>query len=249
MKDDSIDTITFDLWNTLIAHDDEYDENIRRIRVRSIKDTLDEKGLCYSHEELKKAHDVSGEVFFKKWSCDIDVCVEEQLETFLKCLGVEPTNELICSIDAPYTEAVLKVEPFIVDGALDVVKGLKEKGYRIALISNTGRTPGKSMRKVMNRMGMLDLFEATVFSNEVGFQKPNTKIFETALGMIGSKPSRSVHIGDHSVLDVLGAKRMGMKSVQVTKYAKKEDRKHSPDIMIEDIKELPDAIYRLKYKA
>ena len=48
------------------------------------------------------------------------------------------------------------------------------------------------------------------------------------------------------MLDVLGARRMGMRSVRVMKHAKKDDGHHEPDIYIDDITGLPEAITKLE---
>jgi putative hydrolase of the HAD superfamily len=240
-NDCAIDTVTFDLWNTLIAHDGFYDDNIRRFRIDGITDALNAKGLAMTKADVERAYRLSGVRLEERWSHDQDTDVDEQLCIFLECMGVAPTRGLIEAIDEPYTDAVLKVKPFLVDGAGDAIRDVKDRGYSVALISNTGRTPGKSMRKIMREFGILDMFDTVTFSNEVGYLKPHPKIFEDTLSLLDAKPERSVHVGDHAILDVLGARKAGMRSVHVTQYALK-DSLCEPDARINALSELPAAI-------
>jgi putative hydrolase of the HAD superfamily len=236
-----IDTVTFDLWNTLIAHDRFYDDNIRRCRTDCVLNALSSKGLVFTNDDFERAYQLSDKHLTERWSTDKDMDVDEQLGMFLKCFGIEPSPDLIDAIDEPYTDAVLKVMPFLVEGAAEVIREMKERKFKVALISNTGRTPGKSMRKVMSEFSILDLFDTVTFSNESGYLKPHPKIFEETLSRLGSRPENAVHIGDHAVLDVLGAKNAGMRSILVTKYAQ-QDRCCEPDARIGTISELSAAI-------
>lgn len=237
-----IDTITFDLWNTLLAHDEFYDADIRRLRTEGILRALKDEGLDVSMDDVERAYVLSDGRLSERWSVDLDVDLDEQLAIFLDCMGLERTPRLMRAIDEPYADAVLKCRPFVVEGACDVVKEMGDRGFKVALISNTSRTPGRSLRKVMHDYGLLNLFDRVVFSNEVGYLKPHREIFQRALSSVGAMPERSVHIGDHSILDVLGARRAGMRCIQVTRYAHKDDRLHKPDIYAESLKDVPDAV-------
>lgn len=240
-----IDTVTFDLWNTLISHDCFYDDNIRRCRTEGILGILSSRGLTFTKDDFERAYQLSDKHLTERWSTDKDMDVDEQLSMFLRCLGIEPSCDLVEAIDGPYTDAVLEVMPFLVEGAREAILEMKEREYKVALISNTGRTPGKAMRKVMKEFDILDLFDTVTFSNESGYLKPHPKIFEDTLAILGSRPENAVHIGDHAILDVLGAKRAGMRSVHVTQYAL-HGGYCEPDARIGTISELSAAIDSLE---
>lgn len=242
IKNGRIDTVTLDLWNTLIAHDEHYDNNIRRIRTEDIIDALAGESVHVSGEDVERAYVISEKHLNDCWSAEADMDTYEQVELFLKCMNITPEPRYVKAVENAYAGPALKWMPFLIDGAREAVEDIKSSGYRVALISNTGRTPGRTMRTVMERFGILELFDLTVFSNEVGYVKPSPKIFESTLSRLGSSPERAVHIGDHSVLDVLGAKRAGMRAIQVIEYAGTDDRKHAPDAYIETIRDVADAI-------
>ncbi len=188
---------------------------------------------------------LSGRYLEQYWATYRDMDTDGQVKNLLECMGIEPAPDLVASVADPYANAVLQVEPFLVDGVREALESLRDSGLRLALISNTGRTPGQAMRKVIGKMGILDFFEVTMFSNEAGYLKPDSRIFEATLSRIGARPEQTVHVGDHDVLDVKGAKDYGMKSIKVLQYASNGKANHKSDLCIDTMYELPDAVLRL----
>jgi len=240
-----IDTVTFDLWNTLIAHDEFYDGRIQEARYEGIARVLHDAGHDVSRENIMGAYAGSDKYLNERWATDRDMDTGEQVEVLLRCLGIAPEPGLVESLADPYANAVLQVEPFLVDGTLEALDRIRDSGLRMALISNTGRTPGAAMRKVIGKMGLLDYFEVTTFSNEAGYLKPHPRIFELTLSRMGAKPGQTVHVGDHDVLDMRGAKAYGMKSVRVLQYAGDKGSTCEPDACVARMDRVPDAIFGL----
>jgi putative hydrolase of the HAD superfamily len=245
MPRNNIDTVTFDLWNTLIAHDGFYDGRIQEARYGGIGRVLHDAGHDVSREDIMGAYAGSEKYLNERWATDRDMDTDEQVEVLLRCLCIEPEPGLVEAVADPYANAVLHVEPFLVDGTLEALDRIRDSGLRLALISNTGRTPGAAMRKVIGKMGLLDYFEVTTFSNEAGYLKPHPRIFELTLSRMGAKPGQTVHIGDHDVLDVQGAKACGMKSVRVLQYAGDKNATCEPDVCVAAMDGVPDAIFEL----
>ena len=103
--------------------------------------------------------------------------------------------------------------PSVVPGAHDVLAELRERGYRIGLISNTGRTPGYALREILDRLGLAASIDAMVFSNEHGACKPQPSIFETLRGALGVDYDEMMFVGDNLYVDVHGAQRLGITGV------------------------------------
>ncbi len=103
-----------------------------------------------------------------------------------------------------------------VAGAHDAVESLRLAGIRLGVISDTGLSPGRALRGLLRRAGMLQGFvpAALTFSDEVGVPKPNPRIFQVALQALGVEPREAVHVGDLRATDVAGARAMGMGSVR-----------------------------------
>jgi putative hydrolase of the HAD superfamily len=75
--------------------------------------------------------------------------------------------------------------------------------------------PSTVLRGHLARNDVLDCFDHTSFSDEVGWYKPAPAIFEHALEGLGvAEPSRAVHVGDLRRTDVAGAQAIGMTAVR-----------------------------------
>jgi len=98
------------------------------------------------------------------------------------------------------------------DGAKKLIKHAHQN-YKVALISNFTYAPViyKSLRKV----GISDLFNAVVVSEEVGWRKPSCHIFQRALNCLKLQANEAVYIGDSPNEDIKGAKQAGLKTIFV----------------------------------
>lgn len=251
----TIDTVTFDVWNTLLVHEF-YDDRLKNHRMESIRDALRGYGHDFSWEQISGAYDYTEECLSRVWKTERDLSNDSHLILFLEGLGLDHDDNMIEVIREPYSHALLHFRPKLVDGAGGLIKSLKEKGYRIGLISNTGRTPGRTMRRVLEDYGLLDSFAALTFSDEAGYIKPGAPIFRMALAGLRTSPENTVHIGDHPLLDVYGARSAGIKSILFTRYAENfqkyaskyysaNGRSAEPDAVVDSLTEVEDALVRL----
>jgi putative hydrolase of the HAD superfamily len=87
-----------------------------------------------------------------------------------------------------------------------LLEALRARGLKLALVSNTA-SPQWLLEPILERQGLVQRVDAVVLSSEVGKRKPHPAIFEQAL-------SDAVFVGDRLEADVLGASRVGMKTVQ-----------------------------------
>jgi len=250
-----IDTVTFDVWNTLLVHEF-YDDRVKLARIRCIGGALADAGLRVDGDGLSKAYEHSEARLSSLWRQERDASLESHVAMFLEGLGLEATDRNKDVIREPYARALLDFEPALVEGARETLAGLKEKGYRLGLISNTGRTPGVTIRFVLGRHGILEYFDSMVFSNEVGYVKPNRRIFERALEGLGSDPEHTAHVGDSMLLDVYGARAAGMRAILFNKYSERFDRYASryyeaggrcgtPDATVERLADVAGALEKL----
>jgi putative hydrolase of the HAD superfamily len=212
-----IDTVTFDVWNTLVVHE-YYDNRLRIHRMRSMMEALRSAGYNFTWEEIEAAYEFTEAELTAVWTTERDVSNDAHLALFLEGLGVGDVDRLMEVIRDPYAHALLHFRPKLVDGAKDLLFALKDQGYRIGLISNTGRTPGRTMRAVLDDYGLRKCFDAMTYSDETGYIKPNKRIFEVALRQLGATPEQTVHVGDNPLLDVYGAKAAGCRAILFTKY-------------------------------
>ena len=94
-------------------------------------------------------------------------------------------------------------------GRRQALERIRALGYRMVVVSNSDG----SMARTVTRIGMDHLFDGLVDSTVVGFEKPDPRIFDAALELLGARPERTVHVGDLYAADVVGAWAAGVHAV------------------------------------
>jgi putative hydrolase of the HAD superfamily len=81
----------------------------------------------------------------------------------------------------------------------------------------------------------------------VGWQKPDPRPFEVALGRLESRPEAAIYVADNCRKDFVGPRRIGMKTIRVRRtsgiYVNAlacEDGE--PDVVINSLAQLPAAV-------
>ncbi|HEX2110365.1 MAG TPA: HAD family hydrolase [Gaiellaceae bacterium] len=122
-------------------------------------------------------------------------------------------------------------EPALQNGTTGhaLLDSLRDRGLKLGLVSNA-KDPGWLLHDDLARMGLAQRLDVAVFSSEVGKRKPHPLIFETALRRLGVDPAETVFVGDSRYADMLGAKRLGMTTVQALWFrADDDERGAEPD--------------------
>ena len=214
-----IAAVTFDLWDTLIQEHPGGSDRVADLRISRIASILGSKGLAHAPEEIRAAYVKTGSFLELTWSKRKDMGARDQLLFMLSSIDDKLSGKLgrddLAAIEKAYVESILDHPPRLLPGAKDALRAVKSKGYRVGLISNTGRTPGSVLRVVMQNMGILELFDTTTFSNEILVRKPAEGAFRTTLDKLRVIPQAAVHVGDDARSDVAGAKKAGMRAIQV----------------------------------
>jgi len=98
----------------------------------------------------------------------------------------------------------------LVPGAEETLRALHEKGYRLFAASNSF---GHLQRSRLERAGLLDYFEDTYISMDIGYDKPDVRFYEEALRRCGLAPNEVLMVGDSMTTDILGAQQAGLDTV------------------------------------
>ena len=96
------------------------------------------------------------------------------------------------------------------EGILDLMKELKKRGYRMAIVSNKI----DSAVKELNKRFFGDLIDVAIGEQPGVNRKPAPDMVETALKELGSTKEESVYVGDSEV-DYLTAKNSGLPCISV----------------------------------
>jgi len=229
-----IKAITFDLWNTLISDKDYTDQ-----RVKCLANTLRKMNISRSYAEIREAYTAFHTYAHKVWRDENYryVTLDERLTYILKQLSVELKEDLRRKVLEEFEEVIVTDPPSLIEGVRETLELLSPK-YKMGIICDTGITPGRVLRKVLEEHRVLRFFHVTVFSDEVGYTKPHKTMFETALQSLGVEASEAIHVGDLLHTDITGAEAIGMKTVWLNRKGTADSGSHKPDYEIETFPEL-----------
>jgi putative hydrolase of the HAD superfamily len=124
-------------------------------------------------------------------------------------------------------------------GAKKLIKQAAEQ-CKVALISNFTHAPViySSLRKT----GINTFFNVVVVSEENGWRKPSSHIFQDALKRLQIQANQAVYIGDSPIEDIKGAKQAGLKTVfvpsQFNTLKDLFDSQQKPDFIAKDLQSI-----------
>lgn len=98
------------------------------------------------------------------------------------------------------------------------LKTLREKSYKLGLISNTHWRIPEGLREEFER-----LFDVVTLSYEHGLAKPHPSIFVATLSELRVDAGDCLHVGDDPIADIRGAKDVGMKTAFIQRGRMKTD--------------------------
>jgi putative hydrolase of the HAD superfamily len=210
--------VTFDFWETLFMDTPELDRRRDELRCQGLQENLGELGVDVSFEDLADGLRASTPWLANIWKEGGQVSTLEQIRYIVnhatKNRGILLTDpEALLRLEESYWSPSLTAPATLNAEAPEVFQRLHGRSLKIGLICNTGRGPGHALRELMRREGVLDYFDATVFSDELGYGKPNPRIFLTAAERLELEPSNILHVGDNVENDVRGAQSAGMKTL------------------------------------
>jgi FMN phosphatase YigB (HAD superfamily) len=105
------------------------------------------------------------------------------------------------------------VTPFAYADAL--LSGIRALGLRCIILSNTTFRDAEVYARDFAALHWTDWIDACVTSVDVGFAKPDRRIFTAALDAAASDPRRCVMIGNSERADIAPAAELGMRTILV----------------------------------
>jgi HAD superfamily hydrolase (TIGR01549 family) len=93
----------------------------------------------------------------------------------------------------------------------EVLRRLRERAYRLALITNAQGQQEEGQHRLGNYPELERLFEVVVVAGEGGVPpKPDPTPFRLCLDKLGLAPEEAVYVGDDWRIDIRGAEAVGM---------------------------------------
>jgi putative hydrolase of the HAD superfamily len=250
-----IELVTFDFWQTLLADSADGLRQAHALRLERVGEALARAGHPVDAARLAAADQQALAGFEAVWRTDRDLAASQQVGGLLDALDPALAGRLApasrTAVERAYQDAALAHPPVLSAGAAEAIRALRRSGRRLAVISNTGRTPGRVLRQLLAGAGLLDAFAVLSFSDEVGLRKPDPGIFATTLRRAGHGPGVAAHIGDDARADVGGARRAGMAGLHYVPYGQPHGQSHragaaDADGVVRHLAELPAVLAELE---
>lgn len=124
------------------------------------------------------------------------------------------------------------------DDARDTLVDLAARGIRLGIITNSHRC----LESFQSHFLLDGLLSAAVSSADLGFMKPDPRIFRAALGQVGVDAGRAVMVGDSLAHDVEGALAAGMRGVLLARKGRPEATRQDVPV-IESLRDLPALLF------
>jgi putative hydrolase of the HAD superfamily len=95
-------------------------------------------------------------------------------------------------------------------GVRETLKRFREVGLKIAVISDL------PVDRKLGYLGLADLIDCAFSSEETGYLKPNPEPFLSLAQRLNLPPDTIMYVGNHYKYDILGAKKVGMRSAHLS---------------------------------
>lgn len=142
-----------------------------------------------------------------------------------------------------YQYRQIKGKRYLVDGGLEVIKGLKARGYQLGIISNL--IGEDEIPAWLREDGLEKYFDAVILSPVCGIRKPDPEIYRLGCRELGLEPGQCASVADNLDRDITGAKAAGIGAnilfISPEKLAKKTvTDANRPDYIVHQFPEILD---------
>lgn len=162
--------------------------------------------------------------------------LEDLVASVVREFGIDMAEESLRFATGHHLAAI---RPYIEHDpeAADVLRGLRDRGLGVGLLSNT-LWPEDFHEELLEDAGLRDLIDVRLYTSNMEVTKPHPQAFKAAMDSLGiERPERAVFVGDRPYDDILGAGRAGMRTVH-RPNAMVPPHDVDPDAVIEDLPSL-----------
>jgi putative hydrolase of the HAD superfamily len=206
---ESITVVSFDLWKTLVVGNPqftaEWNEELRTTLASSLDLDVFNK---VAHEQ-----DARADVVCEKQGCNVSF--EERVQYIAdNTQGKTLSADELTALYGRLIQILQQHPPVLIDpDAAPTLQRLGER-YHLVVSSNSGFLKSAELRWTLERVKLLEHFNALVFSDDIGYTKPDIRFFQAISAAADIKPEYIAHVGDSIENDFEGAKRAGMHAIR-----------------------------------
>ena len=164
-----------------------------------------------------------------------DACPEIQIEQVFRQLfldrGVPAGTELAVRTGQLFRRRSRRYIR-LYDGALELLRALREGGQGVWLLSNAQRI---FTMPELEALGLLPYFDGVYLSSDCGFKKPDRRFFQKLLTERGIPPESAVMIGNDGACDIRGAQAAGLATMYIRSAISPKEPLPDADIVLEQM--------------
>jgi len=207
-------TVLFDLGSTLIYFDGDWMETMEQA-VHELYRQLLRMGFALDASFPQHYRAVSRENY--RWRDEelVETPAQDVFRQVMAVYGYPDVSAAQVREALAALYAVSQAHWQVEEDAAPALNALRQAGLRLGLVSNAGYD--EDIQVLIDKAGLRPYLDFIVSSAACGLRKPHPRIFELALEALGAKAEESVMVGDFLEADILGANRMGMGSVWITR--------------------------------
>lgn len=208
------------MWTDLFIDFDDTLYDTRGNAIIALKELFGWAGLGEWFDDEQEFYDAYWKTNVELWSqysraeIERDYLIIERFRRPLALRMPDPTVEYCLNISDKFLE-FCSCKPGVVDGAHELVRYLKDKGYRLHICSNGFH---EVQYKKLRACGLIDYFDTIVLSEDAGANKPSRQFFDYAFRVTGAKAETTLMIGDNYNTDILGAKAAGIDTMLFNRW-------------------------------
>jgi len=201
---------------------------------------VEKLGLTVTEEIRKKVSDNLGEILIKRASPIAEVLLLWRLGRFI---GI-PFYKRAIMILVSYSrlKSIANNSPPF-GGTSDVLKTLKMRGLKLALVTTRNR---RDVASILKKFSLDAIFDAIVTRDDVSSGKPSPEPVFLATKKLNLTPSDVVFVGDMPT-DIESGKRAGVKTIGILGGLFDESLlRATPDLLINSILDLPEVLEKFE---
>ncbi len=210
---------SFDLWLTLIKSHPlykEYRTHIFNKEFNPLHYSFDEVKLII--RQIESFCNRTNELVGRNINNQEIICmILDRLGNNVKLIDVNIINQ----IEKESRSLIFKYPPQLFSSDTKSTLSKLNEFANLYLISNTGYINGDILSEILDVIGIRKYFKQLIFSDDIGYSKPNPQIFAKLLSYLPNNITLEniIHVGDKYAADVKGPSDVKISSYQINSNA------------------------------
>lgn len=215
--------LLFDADNTLL--------DFSNASKKAMWNAMNKIGMACTEELYQKYQVINHKVWqeFEQNTISAETLRSKRMRLFLQSIN---RSEDPYAFNSLYLSELVN-ESTVYQNVPSILNELKTEGYLLSIVTNGLK---EVQRPRLQKVGLYDVFDSIVVSDEIGVAKPELSFFEHTFNTFLHAPSKSqtLIIGDNLSSDILGGLQYGIKTCWIS-HCRKNETNIVPDYRIETV--------------